>query len=244
MAAHRSTKHPPQAPRMVRIADHHHGAVLSTSAPCEQDLTLRLCSRDGSRNLLNRHHAKRPELTSRSGRSVLVRDSTADELVVRWFDRFREESNSRGDTGVDQVRRFEHAGAFGIDCHDDDVGGSDPIVDDERPSSSAENRSSQRGHEDHRGDQQQDDRCCDSRPPWSPGIHGLIIAEATRHADSSWRPSGATRPHCRSRVSHRFQRDREQRLRSDTLTSTCSAVLCRAVHLKASFGASRNTPAM
>jgi hypothetical protein len=61
IAAHRSTKHSAQTPRMISIGHHHDGAILVPGAPLEQDLTLGLCSSDGSRDWLNRLHAKRPE---------------------------------------------------------------------------------------------------------------------------------------------------------------------------------------
>jgi hypothetical protein len=39
-----------------------------------------------------------------------------------------------------EVRRFEHPGATGIERYNDDVGGRDRFVYDERPSSGSQNR--------------------------------------------------------------------------------------------------------
>jgi len=144
---------------MVSIGDHDHGAVPVLTAPLQQELTFGVSSVDGARDLLNRRHAKRPELASESGRLVFVGNSATSELVVRGIGRLREDSYCRGNAGVNEVGRFEHAGVAGIDRHDDDIGTFDRVIDDECPSSRLQDRSSKSGYRDTGRNRQQED-CC------------------------------------------------------------------------------------
>jgi hypothetical protein len=54
--------------------------------------------------------------------------------------RVHKNGNSLCNAALHEVRRFERPGAIGIRRYDDDVGGRDRFVDDERPSCGSQNR--------------------------------------------------------------------------------------------------------
>ena len=108
-------------------------------APWRKHLTFTFGSID-SGDLHDIRHAKRPQLANLPCARILVRESPADELVVFSTRRVGKNRNACRDAAVHEVRRFERPRAAGIKRYDDDVGGRDRFVDDERQSCGSQNR--------------------------------------------------------------------------------------------------------
>src|ERR1022692_986595 len=125
-------------------------------APVGKHSTYVLGSGCISRDLLDGVDTKRPELTNGSCSRVFVGDPAADELAVHRVRRVGENCDSRGHTAVNKVGGFEHPGEVGIGRQDNDVGGFDALIDDERPSSRPQNRSSNGGDTNAGSTQQHD----------------------------------------------------------------------------------------
>jgi hypothetical protein len=98
-------------------------------APARKHISFALCSSVSPGNLLDGHHAKRPELTRQSCRLIFVRNSTPDELSIHPAGRVSKHCHSSGDTAANEVGRLEHPGAVGICRHDDNVRRLDWLVD-------------------------------------------------------------------------------------------------------------------
>ena len=110
-------------------------------APCRKHLGYTFgCFSIGSRDLHDIRHAKPPQLANLPCARILVREPPADELVVLSTRRVAKNRNSRRDAALHEVCRFERPRAAGIERYDDDVGGRDRFVDDERPSCRSQNR--------------------------------------------------------------------------------------------------------
>jgi hypothetical protein len=122
-------------------------------APWRKHLTFTLRSNVGSGDLHDIRHAKRPQLANLPCAPILVREPPSAELVVFSTRRVHKNRNSLCDAALHEVRRLERPGATGIRRYDDEVGGRDRFVDDERPSCSAQNRVSKRanGNDRNRG---------------------------------------------------------------------------------------------
>jgi hypothetical protein len=73
---------------------------------------------------------------------------------------------------VNKVSGFEHPGAVGTGRHDDDVGGFDALIDNERPSGRPQNRSSNGGYTN-AGSAQQHDHQHDASPSLPTSDHVL-----------------------------------------------------------------------
>ena len=109
-------------------------------APWRKHLAFAFGSSFGSGDLHDIRHPKPPQLANLSCASILVREPPADELVVVSTRRIGKNRNARRDAALHEVRRFERARAPGSTRYDDDVGGRDWLVDDERPSCGPQNR--------------------------------------------------------------------------------------------------------
>jgi hypothetical protein len=101
--------------------------------PWHKDLSFTFGSID-SGDLYDFRHAERPKLANLSCPFVLVRKAPADELMAFSTQRVHKNRNSPGDAVLHEVRRFERAGATGIERYDYDVGGPDRFGYDKRPS--------------------------------------------------------------------------------------------------------------
>jgi hypothetical protein len=134
MAFHDSIEQSPQSPRVVPSSDEHNGSELMLVAPWRKHLGFTSSSGVGSGDLHNIHHPKRPQLANLPCGRILVREPSADELVVFSTRRVGKNRNSRRDAALHEVCRFERPRAAGIERHDYNVGGSDRLVNDERPS--------------------------------------------------------------------------------------------------------------
>ena len=108
-------------------------------APRRKHLAFAFGSSFGSGDLHDIRHAKPPQLANLPCASILVREPPADELVVVSTRRVGKNRNARRDAALHEVRRFERARAAGSKRYDDDVGGRDWLVDDERPSCGSQN---------------------------------------------------------------------------------------------------------
>ena len=108
-------------------------------APWLEQLTYTFGSRVGPGNLHDIHHAKPLQLAHLGCASILVREPSADELVVFPSRRIDKNRDSRRDAALHEVCRFERPGPAGIKRDDDNVGGHGRFVDDERPSRGSQN---------------------------------------------------------------------------------------------------------
>jgi len=109
-------------------------------APWRKRLAFTFGSNVGSGDLHDIHYAKPSQLTNLPCSRIIVREPAADELVVFSTRRVRKDRNSRRDAAPHEIRRFERPRAAGIKRYDDDVGGRDWFVDDERPSCGSQKR--------------------------------------------------------------------------------------------------------
>jgi hypothetical protein len=109
-------------------------------APWRKYLSFTFGSNVGSGDLHDIRHAKPPQLANLPCARILVREPPADELVVFSTRRVGKNRNSRRDAALHEIRRFERPRAAGIKRDDDDVGGRDRFVGDERPSCGSQNR--------------------------------------------------------------------------------------------------------
>ena len=107
--------------------------------PVGKHWTFVLTSGHFRRYKLDAVDAKRLELSNGSCGRVFVRDPAPDELTFHRVRGFAENCDSRGHTTVHKVGGFEHSGAVGLDRHYDHIGGFDPLIDNERPSSRPQN---------------------------------------------------------------------------------------------------------
>ncbi len=95
------------------------------------------------RDEVDRLDAKRSEVPNRQRCLVFVSDAAPGELTFHdCVRRFVEHCYSRGHTALNKVGGFEHAGAIGVDHHDDNIGGSNAVIDNECPPGRPQNRSS------------------------------------------------------------------------------------------------------
>jgi len=140
MAFHDSIEHSPHSSRVVPSGHEHNRSELMLVAPWWKHLTFTFGSNVGSGDLHDIRHAKRPQLANLPCAPILVREPPADELVVFATRRVAKNRNSLCDAALHEVRRFERPGAAGLRRYDDDVGGRDRFVDDERPSCGSQSR--------------------------------------------------------------------------------------------------------
>ena len=108
-------------------------------APWRKHLAFTFGSNVGSGDLHNIRHAKPPQLSNLPCTRILVRESPTDELVVFSARRIGKNRNSRRDAALHEIRRFERPRAAGIKRYDDEVGGRDRFVNNERPSCGSQN---------------------------------------------------------------------------------------------------------
>jgi hypothetical protein len=140
MAFHYSIEHSPQSSRVVLSGHQHNGSELMLVAPWRKHLTFTFGSSVGSGDLHDIRHAKQLQLADLHCARIHVREPPTDELEVFSTRRVAKNRNSRRDAALREVRRFEHPRPVGLRRYDDDVGGRDRFVDDERPSCGSQNR--------------------------------------------------------------------------------------------------------
>src|SRR3984893_17881013 len=114
MAFHHSVEHSPQSSRMILTDHDHNGLELMIVAPWRKHPTFIFGSID-SRDLLDIRYAKRPQLANLPCRRILIREPTADALMVFSIRRVRKDRNSLRDAALHYVRRFERPCATGIE---------------------------------------------------------------------------------------------------------------------------------
>ena len=139
MAFHDSIEHSPHSSRVVPSGHEHNGSELMLVAPLRKHLIFTFGSNVGSGDLDDIRHAKPPQLVKLTCARILIREPPPDELEVFSTRRVGKNRNSRRDAALHEVCRFEHPRAAGIKRYDDDVGGRDRFVDDERPSCGSQN---------------------------------------------------------------------------------------------------------
>src|SRR6516164_2780567 len=140
MAFHDSVEQSPQSSRVVPRGHEHNGLEPMLVAPWRKHLGFTFGSNVGSGDLHDIRDAKPPQLANLSCSRIFVREPPADELVVLSTRRVGKNRNSRRDAALHEIRRFERPRAAGSTRYDDDVGGRDRFVDDERPSCGSQNR--------------------------------------------------------------------------------------------------------
>jgi len=96
------------------------------------------------------------------------------ELPIHRVGRVGENCYSRSDTAVNEVGRFEHPGAVGINRDDDDVGRLDGLVHNEYPSSGPQNRSANGGDADDNSPREHENRQ-DPGPSWPLRDHARLV---------------------------------------------------------------------
>ena len=109
-------------------------------APWRKHLIFSFGSSFGYGDLHDIRDAKPPQLANLPCGPILIREPPADELVIFSTRRVGKNRYSRRDAALHEVCRFERPRAAGIRRYDDDVGGHDRLVDDERPSCGSQNR--------------------------------------------------------------------------------------------------------
>src|SRR5262249_696760 len=139
MPFHDSIKHSPQASRVVPSGHEYNGSEPMLVAPWRKHLGFTFGSNFGSGDLPDIRHRKPSKLANLPCSRIFVREPPADEPVVFSTRRVGKARNSRRDAALHEIRRFERPRAAGIKRYDDDVGGRDRVVDDERPSCGSQN---------------------------------------------------------------------------------------------------------
>ena len=139
MAFHDSIEHSPRSSRVVPSGHGYNRSELMLVAPWRKHLTFTFGSNFGSGDLNDIRHAEPPQLVNLPCARILIREPPPDELVVFSTRRVGKNRNSRRDAALHEVCRFERPRAVGIKRYDDDVGGRDRFVDDERPSCGSQN---------------------------------------------------------------------------------------------------------
>src|SRR5262245_484997 len=176
MGIHHSIKHSPQPSRVVASGHEHNGMELMLIAPCGKHLSLSLGSTigSGSRDLHDVHYAKPSQLPTLPCSPILIREPTADELVVSSTWRVGKNRNSHGYPTLHEICRFEGSRASGISRYDNDVSRCDRFFDDECPSCSAQDRLSKGRHSGNRGQCSQHEDTGPSPPLGAhPQVHGV-----------------------------------------------------------------------
>src|SRR6516164_10723086 len=109
MAFHDSIEHSPPSSRVVPCDHKHYGSEVLLVAPRRKHLAFASGSSFVSGDLHDIRHTKPRQLANLSCATILVREPSADELVVvvsAW--RVGKNGNARRDTVFYEVRRFEH----------------------------------------------------------------------------------------------------------------------------------------
>src|ERR1700736_5331172 len=114
MAFHDSIEHSPHSSRVIPSRHEHNGSELRLVAPWRKNLAFTFGSNVGSGDLQDIRHAKPHQLANLPCARILVRESPADELVVLSTRRVAKNRNSRRDSALHEVRRFERPRAGGI----------------------------------------------------------------------------------------------------------------------------------
>jgi hypothetical protein len=140
MALHDAIEHSPHSSRVVPSGHEHNGSEPMVVAPQRKHLSFTFGSNVSSGDLHDIRHAKPPQLANLPCARILVRELSADELVVFSTRRVGENGNARRDPALHEVCNFERPRAGGVERYDDDVSGRDRLVDDERPSCGSQNR--------------------------------------------------------------------------------------------------------
>ena len=140
MAFHDSIEDSPQSSRVVPSGHEYNGSELMLVAPRRKHVSFTLRSIVRSGDLQDIRHAKPPQLANLLCARILVREPPANELVVFSTRRVGKNRNACCNTALHEVRRFERPRAAGSKRYDDDVGGHDRFVDNERPSCGSQNR--------------------------------------------------------------------------------------------------------
>ena len=114
MAFHDSIEHLPRSSRVVPGGHEHNGSDPMLVAPRRKHLSFTFGSNVSSGDLHDIRHAKPPQLANLPCARILVRESSADELVVFSTRRVHKNRNSLCDAALHEVRRFERPRAAGI----------------------------------------------------------------------------------------------------------------------------------
>ena len=116
-------QHPLGSPRVVLGGYEHDGSDVVLGGPRWQNVAFAFGSNIDAGDLHDVGHAERPQLPNLSCARILVRKPAADEFVILSARRIHKDGDPLCNPGLDQVRRFERAGAAGVGRYDDDVGG-------------------------------------------------------------------------------------------------------------------------
>ncbi|MBZ5608043.1 MAG: hypothetical protein LAP38_07295, partial [Acidobacteriia bacterium] len=141
VAFHGAPKDAAEPSRVVGRRHHHDRAIMVLVAPDRKHFPLFLASGRTSWDSLHVVDAKRLELASGNLGNILVGNSAAEKLAVHDAVRgIGENRDARRHALVDQVGRLERPGAIGINGNDDDVGGLDgELVQNKCPSGRPQN---------------------------------------------------------------------------------------------------------
>ena len=148
----------------------HDGPKLMLVAPGRKHLTFALGSSVGPGYAHDVGHAEPLQLANLPSPCILVGESSPDEFVIFSTRGIGENRNSRRDAALHEVRCFERPGTAGVSRYDDDIGGRDGIVDDERPSCGPQDRLTKRG-DSNDGSSGQRDRYQDPSISGPPETH-------------------------------------------------------------------------
>src|SRR3954447_12734793 len=113
MTLHDSIEHSPPSSRVVPCSHKHYGSELMIVAPRRKHLAFAGSSSFGSGDLHDIRDAKPPQLANLPCATILVREPSADELVVVSAWRVGKNSNARRDAVFYEVCRFERPSAAG-----------------------------------------------------------------------------------------------------------------------------------
>jgi hypothetical protein len=132
MAFHDTVDHSPHAARVVPSGHEHNRSELMLIAPWRKYLAFTFSSSFGSGDLHDICDAQPVQLADLPRARILVRQPSADKLVILSTRRVGKNRNACRDSALHKVSRFERPSAAGIKRYDDNVGGSDRVADDER----------------------------------------------------------------------------------------------------------------
>jgi hypothetical protein len=122
MAFHDSIEHSPHSSRVVPSGHEHNRSELVPITPWGEHLAFTFGSSVGSGDLHDIRHAKRPQLANLPCARIIVREPSADELVVFSTRRVGKHRDPCCDAALHEIRRFECPRAAGIKRYDNDVG--------------------------------------------------------------------------------------------------------------------------
>lgn len=119
---HRPPHDPSKATGVIRVANHDDRSELMPLAPDRKDFPLVFSATNGA-DSLDARDPQLAQLSSLSRSAVFIRNTAAQEFLIRRFRRVVEHGDTTRDPAPHQVGRFEDARRPHVDGEDNHVGG-------------------------------------------------------------------------------------------------------------------------